>query len=228
MTSNHCHATPENNYFHQGMRGIPPYQRIFADCIQRHIIDSTGALHGSTPVQLFNEVRDDFAAVIDCEAARWGDANNNPADAAGFSVTEWLPRAGEMRDTILASQLASIETQARDLGLWPGTQGPEIELYLPGMTVGVDEPILSPGGVVPFGTKIVLRAPWKTIQYFAEPTFPSNLDDPKTTSIGRQSAQSETQITLDSLFINEFSVKARTFNGLTGYSGLTEIYIFLQ
>ena len=133
-----------------------------------------------------------------------------------------------MRDTILASQLATIETQARDLGLWPGTQGPEIELYLPGMTVGVDEPILSPGGVVPFGTTIVLSAPGKLIRYFAEDKLPPFTSDPKLTSNGRKFALDSATIVLDSNFLFEFTVKARTFNSSSGYSGLTEVYFNVE
>ena len=133
-----------------------------------------------------------------------------------------------MCDTFLLAQLNSIEARARDLGLWPGTQGPEIELYLPGMTPGVDDPILTPGGLVPFDSIVVLRAQGKTIQYFSEFDDPDFVQDPKDSSVGRIQVSDSTSITLDDPFGCEFSVKARTFDAVTGHSGLTELSLVIE
>jgi hypothetical protein len=216
----------QNNFMHHRMRGFPPYQRIFAERLQQHLIDSNGTLFGSRPLALFDEAAAEIAPFLDSEAMRWGDANPHPSNPAGFSRSDWLLRTTEMR-SIIPLQLASIENQAKDLGLWPGTQGPEIEVYLPGMTVGVDEPVLTPGGYVPFGSTIVLTASGRTIQYFAEPGFPSAVNDPKLTANGRLSAASQASIVLNTYF--DFTVKARTFDpSAGGYSGLSEIHVFVE
>jgi len=129
-----------------------------------------------------------------------------------------------MRNRLPPAQFDSIEAQARDLGLWPGTQGPEIELYLPGMTPGVDEPILTPGGIVPYGSTLVLTAPGNTIRYFAEDNLPELVSDPKDSPIGFQSATGSTEIVADGFTL---TIKARIWDPTTGYSGLSEIFIVI-
>jgi hypothetical protein len=161
---------------------------------------------------------------LDGKAARWGDANAHPANPAGYSLSDWLTRKAEMRG-IIALQIATIEPQARDLGLWPGTQGPEIEVYLPGMTVGVDEPVLTPGGYVPSGSTVVLRAPGKVIRYFAQPSFPDFTPDPKLSAAGRSEGMGGTSILIPNNVPFIFTIKARTYDPVLGYSGLSELQI---
>ena len=112
--------------------------------------------------------------------------------------------------------------------LWPGSQGPEIELYLPGMTPGVDAPILTPGGVVPLGSTLRLSAPGKTIQYFSVFDIAEFTPDPKDTIVGRIQATGSAEIAVDDPFAFAHTIKARLHDPATGYSGLTEITVTLE
>ena len=96
------------------------------------------------------------------------------------------------------------------------------------MTPGVDAPILSPGGFVPFDSTVVIIAPpGKTIQFFAEPDFADFVQDPKSSSFGRTQAIESSTIVIDDPNTFAFTIKARIFDtsnilDLLGFRGVRE------
>lgn len=207
---------------HYRLQGFPPYQRLFAQCLQERFIDAGSALKAPAPANRWIALRDTLSPLIDCEAARWGDARTGPGALTGYFRQHWTPRVNtEIVPFINAKDdFAQMQSPAQAVGVWPGKDGPEVEIILPGQTT----PILSPGGRVPRGTKVRITAPNPTDVIF----YRSGEDDlgviPDPLGAGHPNTTGTVEFTLDVPLVNPpfgqapFSVKARV-----GTSGLTQI-----
>lgn len=147
-------------WLHQGLLSNATYRQLFADRVQRHLIDVGGALTVDQANARLDARVAELSVAVDAESARWGDGPNSTDPVYGR--TQWENGLQRLRNCF-ADRQSIVQAQLTADGLWP---------------VGNAPSIAPTPGPIAFGAPITLSADGQpgTIWYTVDGSDPLGVD----------------------------------------------------